>query len=176
MTAAEARAPSARGVMFIQDFQVVSRPYEEVIARVGAGTELLLGAALDSAREEGARLWRKVGPTNLPAALSRTVEIHPGPIRVHGASVLVAFSWETRGSSSLLPALDADLEIAPFGSGQTRVTLQGRYKPPLGWLGWRADQLLLHRVAESTARAFLTEVCKGLESASGGSSTDPAHA
>jgi len=43
------------------------------------------------------------------------------------------------------------------------VTLSASYTPPLGEVGRQLDQLLLHGVASSTARAFLDRVADGLE-------------
>lgn len=39
---------------------------------------------------------------------------------------------EATGPSALFPRVDADLEIAGAGSGQTQISLQGSYQPPLG--------------------------------------------
>lgn len=133
---------------------------------VGSSAERLLGAALDSARDEGERLEAKVAPAGWPAVLAKTVAVRPGPVRAYGGGVLVAFSWEVQSGESLLPRLEADLEVAPFGTDQTVLALRGCYEPPAGRLGRLADQLLLHRLAESTVRAFLEAVCAGLVSCS----------
>ncbi|MHB1787269.1 MAG: hypothetical protein ACYCS7_14220, partial [Acidimicrobiales bacterium] len=85
-----------------------------------------------------------------------------GPLRAHGDGVLLAFSWDALGSTSLFPRLDADFEAAPLGMGRTQLVLRARYEPPGGALGRGVDRLLLHRVAESTLRAFLDRVCVGL--------------
>ena len=81
-----------------------------------------------------------------------------GPVRNHGDVTLLAFSWQATGSGSLFPALDADLELSPVGDGRTEMTLMGRYQPPGGALGRRVDELLLHRLADATVRAFLTSL------------------
>jgi hypothetical protein len=39
----------------------------------------------------------------------------------------------------------------------------GSYDPPLGFVGRRADVLLLHRVAEASIRSFLIRVSQNLE-------------
>jgi hypothetical protein len=52
------------------------------------------------------------------------------------------------------------------------MTLMGRYQPPGGALGRRVDELLLHRLADATVRAFLTSLatslCVGTEVSSAG--------
>lgn len=75
----------------------------------------------------------------------------------------MAFSWEAVGSAaSLFPRLDADIDLAPFGTDQTAISLGGRYEPPAGSFGRLADELLLHRIAGSTIRAFLNGICARL--------------
>lgn len=145
--------------MFVQDFKVVERPYDEVAARLTTDAGGLLQLAMESTRAEGERLKAKIAPVGWPTVLAKAVEVSPGPVRAQGDGMLVAFSWEAKGGTSLFPRLDADLEVAPFGTGQTVVALRGRYDPPAGPLGRRADELLLHRLAESTIRAFLDRVC-----------------
>ncbi|MCU1493620.1 MAG: hypothetical protein JWO62_1384 [Acidimicrobiaceae bacterium] len=149
--------------MFIQDFQIIERRYDELVVALTAKAQALLGDALDTARFEGERLRVKVGPPGWPALVGKTVKIRPGRLRAHGDGVLLAFSWEAHGGASLFPRLDADLAVAPLGMGQTQIVLRARYEPPGGALGRNVDRLLLHRVAESTLRAFLERLCSGLD-------------
>lgn len=148
--------------MFVQDFKIINHPYEEVVSRFSCGVAPLLESGLGTARDEGERLRVKVAPAGWPVALSKTVRVIPGPVRNVGEGIFVAFSWEAEGGSSLFPRLDADIELTPFGLQQTLVALHGRYNPPAGSFGKRADDLLLHRIAESTVRAFLNGVCGNL--------------
>ena len=148
--------------MFVQDFQVIEPQYWQVVEQLTADAQALLVGALDGARSEGERLRVRVGPPGWPAIVAKTVEIHPGPLRVYGDGVLLAFSWEASGSASLFPRLDADLEVAPLGAEGTQLILRARYEPPWGVLGRGVDKVLLHRVAESTVRAFLARICAGL--------------
>jgi len=154
--------------VFVQDFEVIDRPYHWVRPHLEAGerTEALLRAALKGARVQGEAIRARVGPASWPAVFSKQVRIRAGPAREHGDSVLVPLSWEATDGVSLFPRLDADLEAAPFGAGQTQLCLRARYDPPGGALGRSIDQMLLHRLAEATVRAFLTDICRGL---------DPAH-
>jgi hypothetical protein len=150
-------------MVFVQDFQVVEDPYEEVLSQLRRDPAGLLGDALGAAQREGERLRARVGPRSWPAVLAKTVEVHVGPLRPVADGTVLSFGWASRGAASLFPMLDADLEVAPLGSGETQVTLRARYEPPGGALGRRADELLLHRVAESTLRVFLSRLCEGLE-------------
>lgn len=147
--------------MLVQDFSVVDRPFED-IARcldVSGGPDALLSSALLGARAEGENLRAKVGPEGWPAVLSKTVLIRSGPPRRHGDSLIVPFCWSASDGPSLFPRLDADLEIAPFGPRQTQLVIRARYEAPGGAIGRAVDRVLLHRLAESTLRAFLNGIC-----------------
>jgi len=150
--------------VFVQDFLVIAQPYEQVLSLLEQpqGPDALLGVALEGARAEGESLRAKVGPARWPAVFSKTVEIRSGPLRHHGDSALVPFHWAAPEALSLFPRVDADLEVAPFGPVQTQVVLRARYEPPGGALGRSLDRVLLHRLAESTLRAFLVGVCATL--------------
>lgn len=155
--------------MFIQDFIIVGANYEDVEAQLGSRCESLFGEALGSLRSAGERITARVGPKNWPAALGKSVVIRAGTLRRHGDGMLIAFSWEAQGGASLFPQFDADLEAAPLGSDQTVLTIRGTYDPPAGRLGRTVDDLLLHRIAQSTIRAFLDAMCAQLSAPVGAS-------
>jgi hypothetical protein len=156
--------------VFVQDFLVIDCPFERVLSLLeqARGPDALLEVALEGARAEGESLRAKVGPARWPAVLSKTVEIRSGPLRHHGDSVLVPFRWAASEGLSLFPRLDADLEVAPFGPAQAQVVLRARYEPPGGALGRGLDRVLLHRLAESTLRAFLAAICAAVDRAADG--------
>jgi len=147
---------------FLHDFRLIERPYADVAARLESGPAEVLSRGLDAARRQGEYLRGRVGPTGWPAFVAKTVELGIGDLRRDDAGMLLAFSWEAVGGSSLFPRMDADLEVSPFGDVGTQVVLQARYQPPGGAVGRGADRVL-HRVAESTIRAYLAGVCCALE-------------
>lgn len=147
----------------MQDFSILERPFDEVAERLEADPAKVLGEAFDTSRAESERLRVRVGLAGWPASFAKTVELRPGALRPLEGGLLLAFSWEALGgAASLFPRLDADLELAPFGTDQTVVSVRGRYEPPAGCLGRVADDLMLHRLAGSTLRAFLSGVCARL--------------
>ncbi len=148
--------------MFVQDFKIVDRPYEEVASRLVAGAAAALGEALRATRRDAESLKARIGHAGWPPVVAGDVELRPGPVRDQGDGTLVAFGWESAREASLLPRLDADLEVAPFGAHQTALALRGRYEPLGGVLSQAVDRVLLHRLAESTVRVFLDEVCSAL--------------
>jgi hypothetical protein len=151
--------------VLVQDFSVVDRPFED-IARcldLRGGPDALLSSALQGAFAEGESLRAKVGPEGWPAVLSKTVRIRSGPPRRHGDGLIVPFCWSASDEASLFSRLDADLEIGPLGPRQSQLVIRARYEPPGGAIGRGVDRVLLHRLAESTLRAFLTGICAAVQ-------------
>jgi len=149
-------------VVFVQDFAIVDQPYDLVAARFCADIANRLGGAMQAARAESDLLQRKAAPRGWPGLLARTIDIDVGSVRNYEDGLLVSFTWQAHNRSSLFPIFDADLQLSPIGSTQTQLILRGRYRPPIGTLGRHADQLLLHRVADATIRAFLTDIASDL--------------
>jgi hypothetical protein len=63
---------------------------------------------------------------------------------------------------TLIPSLEADIELGELGPGRTQLSISARYTPPLGPLGHALDRALLHRVAEATVKDFLDRVAERL--------------
>ncbi len=160
--------------MFVQDFMIVERPCHELVAELHSGAGQLFRQSLGEAEADLDRQRVKVGPENWPVLLAKTVEVTFGPVRSHSDVTLLAFTWQATGSGSLFPALDADLELSPLGEGRTELTVRGRYQPPGGVIGRRIDELLLHRLADATVRAFLSSLAARL--AGPGAQISPASA
>jgi hypothetical protein len=79
-------------------------------------------------------------------------------------AIVVPISWRSSTLSGLFPVFDGNLEVTPLDEHHCRVGLIASYLPPLGELGRQLDQVLLHRIADSTALAFLDRVADSLES------------
>jgi hypothetical protein len=135
---------------------IIERPCAELVELLETSAVTLLRGAMGDAEPDLDRLRAKVAPEHWPALLAKTVDIQLGPVRRHGDITLLAFSWRATGTATLFPVLDADLEVSPLGEGRSEIALRGRYEPPGGLVGRSIDQLLLHRVADATIRAFLT--------------------
>jgi hypothetical protein len=86
------------------------------------------------------------------------VTVSAGPPRFRDHNVIVPITWEPLALEQLLPRLDGDLELSDFGSDVARLALSGRYRVPLGSLGWGIDRIAMHRVAEASLRRFLQDV------------------
>jgi hypothetical protein len=157
--------PERRRVL-VKDFVDVHRPFDLVRRRIEDGESWLSPLAC-AAETEGEELRLRIGPDWAAGRLRREVRARLGPPRPRGDSVVVAIAWESTEMRPLFPVLDGDLELAPLGRADCRLTLYASYVPPLGEIGRGLDRALLHRLAEATARSFLTCVAAALEKSLG---------
>src|ERR1700674_52892 len=151
------------GDMLIQDFVQVSRDYDEIRARVLADPRGLIAASAGSAYRYGERLSLRLTPIRNHPALGKRIAVDLAEPYEREDQLVVPMHWWAPGASCLYPHLDGDLEFAPLGSMSTQITLMGSYDPPLGFVGRRADVMLLHRIAEASIRSFLARVACNLE-------------
>lgn len=149
--------------MLIHDFVYIDAPAEAIAEIVKSGSKWLAPLAA-GAYQEGQTLLLRAGPGD-SGALAKTVRMTLGPARNREDTVVVPIHWEATGITGLFPVLDADLEFAPIGADTTQVNLWGSYDPPLDGFGVRLDQMIFHRVAEATVRAFLARLADSLREA-----------
>jgi len=155
-------ASAGRDVIFIEDFVDVSLPLEAIRGRCTRGGNWLTALA-SAAEEDGEVLRPQIGSTLAGRLGTREVEATVGPSRDRGTACVVPLAWKATGMAGLFPVLDGDLELAPLRSSRCRLTLAASYVPPFGDLGRALDRALLHRVAQSTVRSFLSRVAASLE-------------
>jgi hypothetical protein len=124
--------------------------------------QALLAESATAACAQGDDLLVRVGPSGSDARLSKTVAVKIGRPIIQGEVISLPLLWEAVGTPALFPRVDASLEVVPLAPTLTQLSFFGRYDPPLGRLGQSLDQLLLHRLAEHTIRAFLSDVARQL--------------
>ena len=97
--------------------------------------------------------------------VSKLIRVQARELAWTDTSAGLALRWEATGpGSGLFPVLDADLTLSPAagpGSGSV-LELAGVYRPPLGLVGQALDRAVLHRVAVTTVRRFLSQVAAQL--------------
>jgi hypothetical protein len=147
--------------VFLQDFVDVHRPAAEVGERLAEGSAWLAPLAA-AAGGDATSLLVRIGPQRLGDLVARTVRVRLGTPSARGDLLLVPLRWEDAQHPALFPVLDGDLEIAPLDPDRCRMVLYASYRPPLRGLGKVIDDALLHRVAESTVRAFLLRAADAL--------------
>jgi hypothetical protein len=123
-----------------------------------------LAGASHAAYEAGIAVIR-VGPLgNVPGA-SKLVRVSFLDPADRDGLLQVGLRWEATGvAGDLFPVLDGDFTLTPAGAGAARLALAGVYRPPLGWLGARLDEAVLHKIADATFSALLRSVAGTLVS------------
>lgn len=155
------------------------RYYLELPLAAGQVEHVLLDAPADwlstvagEAQRRGDELLTEVGVGPLGPRLGRRVAIQLGqPVRFASMTSL-PLRWEPVGLEGVLPRLEADIELGSLGEDRTQLAISARYRPPLGALGRRVDQILLHRVAEATVKDFLDRVGAAITSQAGADHDD----
>jgi hypothetical protein len=151
------------GEMLIHDFVQVAGDYDAIRARVIADPRALITSSAGAAYRYGERLSLRLSPLSRLPQFGKTIEVDLAVPFEREDQLVVPMHWWVPGATRLYPHLDGDLEFAPLGATSTQITLMGSYDPPLGFVGRRADVMLLHRVAEASIRSFLTRVARSLE-------------
>lgn len=159
MTAETAKTPQR---IFVEDYVDLSLPFGTVRSRCNKATLWVSSDLASAAEEDGETLRLQIGPSWARGRVTREVEVILGPMRVRGDGCVLPLTWKATERRNLFPVLEGDLEIAPLGSDQCRLTLCAAYLPPFGDLGRTLDRVLLHRVAQSTLRSFLSRVAASL--------------
>ncbi|MDA8386962.1 MAG: hypothetical protein M0Z88_12000 [Actinomycetota bacterium] len=144
---------------FVFDFVHLKARFEDVATQIEIDHAAWIGFAAEQAISEETFL-SKVGPGGM---LSKRVKIELGEVRRALGCVLVSMAWTATSTPFLFPRLEADVEFSEVEPGNVRIELRGSYRAPLGTLGERIDRLILHRMAESTVRAFLIGISEELE-------------
>lgn len=147
--------------VFLQDFVDVDGSASEVGERLASGSAWLAPLA-GEAGDDATSLLVRVGPQLLGDFVARTVVVRLGHPTVEGERVMVPIRWEDAQHPSLFPVLDGDVEVAPLSEDRCRIVLYAAYRPPMRALGRVVDEAVLHRVAESTVRAFLHRAAEEL--------------
>jgi hypothetical protein len=144
--------------MFIRYFTEIPRPMADVEAELLQSPGLWSSESAREAEAQGQRLLAEVGFGPPGARIDKRIELQFGePIRFPSRTIL-PMSWKPAGLDSLLPRLEADIEVGEMGPERTQLSISARYTPPLGSLGRVLDRALLHRVAESTVKDFLDKM------------------
>ncbi len=151
-----------RNPIFIEDFTDVARPFTALCGRFSGDGEWLAPLAT-IATQEGEILRMRIGPSWAAGLVSREVQVMLWPARERDNALARSLTWVPSEWQSLFPLLDGEIELAPIGSDWCRISLAVAYTPPLGGFGARVDRALLHRVAASTVRSFLTQVATRLQ-------------
>jgi hypothetical protein len=150
---------------FIDDFVDVESAFEELSERFSGDGQWLAPLAT-VATQDGDSFQMRVGPSWAAGIVTHEVNVTLWPLRERGFALARSITWTPNDWQFLFPLLEGDLELAPLGPTKCRISLAATYTPALGRFGAQVDRALLHRVAASTVRSFLTQVATKLQSSS----------
>jgi hypothetical protein len=150
---------------FIDDFVDVEGAFEELSERFSGDGQWLAPLAT-VATQDGDSFQMRVGPSWAAGIVTHEVNVTLWPLRERGFALARSITWTPNDWQFLFPLLEGDLELAPLGPMKCRISLAATYTPALGRFGAQVDRALLHRVAASTVRSFLTQVATKLQSSS----------
>ncbi len=148
---------------FIEDFVDVVSPFGTLRARFSGDGQWLAPLAT-VATQDGDTFQMRIGPSWAAGIVTREVNVMLWPPRERGYALVRCLTWTPSDWQSLFPFLEGDLELAPIGPNQCRISLAATYTPALGKFGAHVDRALLHHVAASTVRSFLTQIATKLQS------------
>jgi len=141
--------------MFLRYYLELPVPCEEVEEAILRSPPDWIPGLAREAEARGELLLAEVGFGPPGHRLEKQVHVElEKPFRLASKTVR-PMQWRATGAESLFPSLEADLEVAAIGGNRTQLSLNARYRPPLGPLGKVIDMALLHRVAEATIKDFL---------------------
>lgn len=147
--------------MFLEDFVDVVCAFPEARRQFCSGGAWLAPLATRAAGD--AELHLRVGPGEGDRG-RMDVRVRLGECSQRGEVSVVPIRWEAARLTSFFPVLDGNIELVDLGGGRCRLGLLATYRPPLDGIGRLVDRAVLHRVAQSTVRSFLTDVAHSLES------------
>lgn len=147
--------------MFVRSSRELRVPFDRAVATFLRSPAGWLPGLAEAATGHGETLLLEVGFGAKPR-LRKQMEVELGdPVRM-GTTMLIPMRWQAASLAPLFPVLEADVSVVALGPHRSQVSVDGRYKPPLGAVGRMADRILLHRVAEATVGDFLDRVAREL--------------
>jgi hypothetical protein len=152
--------------MFARYFVELPLSPEAVEQALSDGPRGWLPGLATDANRRGDALLAEVG-FGERLRIKREVAVELGTSIRSTSKTVFPLRWKASGHPGLVPALDADLEVAPLGSSRTQLAMSARYVPPFGTVGRAIDRALLSRVAEATLKDFLDRVAEAILESSG---------
>ena len=159
---------------FVHDFLDIPVGFDAAThARGSVEPDWLASVATHGMAAGGELRLRAVPPDSAIPLPSKRGRVDVETPYCRGDAWVLPFHWRAIGAAALFPQIEAELQVAPLGDGEVRISLSGNYRPPLGEVGHVADAVLLHRLAERSMRVFLTTLADGLLAVSRAAAAPP---
>jgi len=147
--------------VFVRYYTHIERPFSDLAPVFTAENLPLIERASDAYRDAEELTVRL--SVDSGGALAKRVELEIKNRSVAPDQVVLAVSWTATGTTALFPRMEADLKLEPLGPGETQLSFEGSYEPPLGAPGAVLDRWALHRVAEASVKNLVDRVAQDLE-------------
>jgi hypothetical protein len=98
-------------------------------------------------------------------SVSRWVVVELGPPARTSTWASMPMRWRATSPNQLYPTMQGKIELSSRGERETRLTVSGRYRPPLGRLGQTLDAAFMHSVASATVSELAQSIARRLEQA-----------
>ncbi|HYV02527.1 MAG TPA: hypothetical protein VEM93_09395, partial [Actinomycetota bacterium] len=125
--------------MFVRYYVDVPLPFEQVERALLDDPERWVPGIAEGAQARAETLMAEVGFGPNGRRVGKKVIIDFGQTMRFPSRTIVPLSWRASGPEGLFPVLDADLEVAALGPNRTQLSMNARYRPPLGVLGKVVD-------------------------------------
>ena len=142
--------------MFVRYFIELPLSADRVEEVICASPASWIPGIADEATARGVHLLGEIG-LGERARLHRVAVELGEPMRLPSRTVL-PIRWRPTTGDGLLPALDADIEVARLTPESAQLSMSARYVPAGRAHGNSVDRGILHRVAEATVKDFIDRV------------------
>ena len=148
----------------IRVYDYVNKPYKSVRDQlIGNGVKIFAKATKTAASQVGGalpELRANFGGIEVGTAISIKINsIGESEKSIgKGRVTSIELEWRAAKMRDLFPLMKAELLVYPLTATETQLELSGSYLPPLGLLGSSIDDLVGHRIAESSIQYFITDL------------------
>lgn len=148
----------------VRVYGYVDRPYEKVRNLLRSHGEEVLQRATNTAGERARDLVTRlhVDAAGFELGVDVVVQVTKRPDEEGLAGLPpithLGLSWEAAAREGLFPSMSAELALSPMTFAETRVELDGVYRPPLAIVGKVFDAAVGHRIAEAAVHRLLNDL------------------
>lgn len=148
----------------VRCYGYVDRPYEKVRNLLRSRGEEVLQRATSTAGERArgllTRLHIDAAGFELGVDVVVTITKRPDEEALAGLPPIthLGLTWHAAADRGLFPSLSAELSLSPMTFAETRVELDGFYRPPLSVVGKIFDAAAGHRIAEAAVHRLINDL------------------
>lgn len=148
----------------IRFYEYVDRPYERVRNLMRSRAEEVLQRATSTAGERARGLVTRLrlDAAGFELGVDVVVQVTKRPDEEAQAGLPpithLGLSWKAASREGLFPSMSAELSLSPMTFAETRVELDGVYRPPLAVVGRVFDAAVGHRIAEAVVHRLVRDL------------------